>query len=326
MEDINASELPSLTELASGTPLAAYGNYYATLAALAEAQAEFEPVHKDREGQIGNVMLRYADLAQLRKATTKALSKHGISCPQFLVDAQTEGKRCVVTMLYGKGGMVVARYTYDEAEDIRQDGKVSTYARRYGYQAVLGLDGDQDEDTQAAPTATKKGPRVPKWDSFEPDKGKLVSEASVDTLRAIARELDQPRHIDNPEWGEKNREVLEAAKARLAEIGKPRSGPAKNGALVPPVAEGMCSGEHLKRIKDARKKKGIEGGPLALAVKVLFEKSSPMELTADAADYLVDILTGMTLEEAAAVQAGSPEERRQAIEAVENRLGAGAAQ
>lgn len=124
--------------------------------AMAKAKAEFRPVPKNHDGQVGHQKFRYAPLATLQDCTVGALSKHGLAVVQPF--AITGGLACIRTIVSHEGGArLVSRFCFEPAADIKQLGSQSTYYRRYAYQSVLCVDSgdDADNDGQSMPSGAK---------------------------------------------------------------------------------------------------------------------------------------------------------------------------
>lgn len=130
--------------------------------ALIAAQAEFDAIAKDTKNEF--FKSKYADLAAVREATQPILAKHGLGVtqkPGYLVVEGDKVYDTLVTKLIHENG------EFDESEmilrPVKQDpqgqGSAITYARRYAYQAVLGLVTD-DDDGQAASTPARQ-PKAP---------------------------------------------------------------------------------------------------------------------------------------------------------------------
>jgi len=127
--------------------------------ALAQAQGEFQEIEKTltakvesrREGA-RSYTYQYTDLASVLAAVRPALSKYGLALMQF---PSVRAKSVVVTTMLAhgesgewiQGDLVVALDNLDP----QAVGSATTYARRYGVTALLGVAaGEQDDDGQAA--------------------------------------------------------------------------------------------------------------------------------------------------------------------------------
>jgi hypothetical protein len=121
--------------------------------ALALATLEFPEITKDTENPY--FKSQYADLATLIKATRPALAKHGVCLLQF---PQTEaGKVILTTMITHASGECLA-FDLDmpvSKQDAQGVGSAITYARRYSYQSILNIAGEEDDDGNAATGKTQ---------------------------------------------------------------------------------------------------------------------------------------------------------------------------
>lgn len=113
-------------------------------AALVAAQGEFEAVSKTSDNPF--FKSKYADLPSVVKAASPILKEHGLAVTQML------GADCLTTLLVHESGQFIG----DEAimhlpkTDPQGVGSATTYYRRYGYMAILGLVADVDDDGNAA--------------------------------------------------------------------------------------------------------------------------------------------------------------------------------
>lgn len=121
------------------------------------ARAKFGTASKDIKGQIGNQSFKYADLHSLVEASRAALGDHGVSVCQFLTGT---GENCLLTtVLAGHGAQVHALLEFPKPGDVKEFGRVTTYLRRYQFQALFVLDGDRDADADAAPAPMRQEKR-----------------------------------------------------------------------------------------------------------------------------------------------------------------------
>jgi len=126
--------------------------------ALAAAQLDFKPVKKDTKNPFYNS--KYADLSSVIAATQPGLSKNGLVVIQSpIVDPETE-KAGVSTLLAHASGQWLSNELMLPATMKSKDGTVRfdaqsvgsaiTYARRYTYQAMIGVAGEEDDDGNRA--------------------------------------------------------------------------------------------------------------------------------------------------------------------------------
>lgn len=94
----------------------------------------------------------YADLTQILEKTRGPLQKHGLAITQIAGTAND--KVTVETVLMHKSGQWISGKLEMDIEGVRAANKaqgagmVITYARRYGYSAILGISADDDTDAQ----------------------------------------------------------------------------------------------------------------------------------------------------------------------------------
>jgi hypothetical protein len=136
------------------------------VAALARARARFAPIKKSKTAHVtstkGNYDYNYADLSDVIEATTGALSEQG------LVEKQTlewrdlgEGLRwwCATTLKHVSGESAESLYLLPDPLTLRPQevGSAITYARRYSYCAIVGVQAEEDEDGRQAEDAADAG-------------------------------------------------------------------------------------------------------------------------------------------------------------------------
>jgi hypothetical protein len=130
----------------------------ALVAALAQAQGEFEPIIKNREVTIRsrekgtNYTFNYADLDSIRRSTQPALSKHGLGVISFPTQRH-DGSYLRTLVTHSSGGFMWAELlipTVGQEDDISQTikafGGLMTYLRRYLLIGMLNLSADHDLD------------------------------------------------------------------------------------------------------------------------------------------------------------------------------------
>lgn len=123
--------------------------------ALANAHKDFKPVLKDASNPF--FKSKYADLAGVIEATSEALSKNGLA----LIQSPRLGlnRIAVTTLLAHSSG----QWLRDDLElplskfDAQGAGSAITYARRYAYQAIVGV-AAEDDDGNAASQKFEKQP------------------------------------------------------------------------------------------------------------------------------------------------------------------------
>jgi len=130
------------------------------VAALAAAQTEFGKVLKDSENPY--FKSHYADMASVIRATQPALAKNGLVVIQFPVASSAENQAGVKTTLAHRSGQFVTEeYMFpanDKAGNLTAQtvGSAITYARRYAYQAAVGVAGEDDDGNAAVGGGSKE--------------------------------------------------------------------------------------------------------------------------------------------------------------------------
>jgi hypothetical protein len=150
--------------------------------ALAAAQAEFEPILKNKTAATPKYSYPYADIADVIAAVTPALSKHGLCQMQRM--AIRDGQQLLLTELRFKAECLVSEMILPIAGlDPQGVGKVLTYFRRYALQALLGVAAERDDD--AADTGEVRQPEAARR-APEPDMHDLIvqGEALIEAVEA----------------------------------------------------------------------------------------------------------------------------------------------
>ena len=151
-------------------------------AALVAAQAEFGAVPKGATNPF--FKSKYASLPDVVQHASPILAKHGLAISQHVTYDET-GRDALMTYLLHKSGQYIAysMKLHLVKEDPQAQGSAITYARRYSYQAVLGLVTDEDYDgqraTQAQAKVIKKAPELsPAQEKLKNALAKKFKEAS----------------------------------------------------------------------------------------------------------------------------------------------------
>lgn len=117
--------------------------------ALCEAQSEFSRAHKDSNNPF--FKSKYADLESIWEAAAEALHKHGLSIAQHHHDGNL-----VTTLLHSSGQWVRGfQPLFLKDQSPQALGSATTYARRYGLAAILGII-QADDDGEAGQGRGKK--------------------------------------------------------------------------------------------------------------------------------------------------------------------------
>lgn len=116
--------------------------------ALAKAQAKLKAVPFDSKNPHFNN--EFASLTAIQEATRGPLAEQGLSIIQLM---QTRGADMwLITMLCHSSGQAVRSEIklVTGRNDMQSIGSATTYAKRYAWQALCGVSGDQDDDGNAA--------------------------------------------------------------------------------------------------------------------------------------------------------------------------------
>lgn len=121
-------------------------------AALAIAQGAFKPAIFNRQNP--HFRSRYADLAALIDATREGLCANKLAVVQLVVDSP-EGTVAVESVLLHASGQWIASTVVMPADKATPQGwgAAITYAKRYGYSALLCIAGEDDDDGNTATAA-----------------------------------------------------------------------------------------------------------------------------------------------------------------------------
>ena len=135
----------------------------ALYAALAAAQAEMPNAAMNAENP--HFKSKFANLASIREASLPILGKHGLAVVQ-IIEANEEGSVLRTRLVHADGGMIESTYPIPHPANTGPHpmGSAITYARRYSWQAIVGLAADADDDGNAAqdhPPAQAAAPRAP---------------------------------------------------------------------------------------------------------------------------------------------------------------------
>lgn len=115
--------------------------------ALVKAQNDFPSIKKDKEVSVktktgGSYKFSYAPFDSMREQTRHILANHGLCVVQHEHDGW------LITTLYHESGQCLynkVRIIYNNG-NAQEYGSALTYARRYGYSALLGIASEDDDD------------------------------------------------------------------------------------------------------------------------------------------------------------------------------------
>ncbi len=122
--------------------------------ALCKAQGAMENAVKGSQGY----GYKYADLASVISAGKEAMKTNGLAISQTM-EPNHEVAIVITTLMHDSGQWIRSSVAIKPVKpDPQGMGSAITYARRYGYQAILGLSAeDDDANTASKPTGVKGG-------------------------------------------------------------------------------------------------------------------------------------------------------------------------
>lgn len=158
--------------------------------ALAQAQAEIEDAEKSRQNPA--YRSQYSTLGDVWDACRAALTKNGLSVTQGAEPSEHGMVSLTTTLLHKSGQFLSHTQTFRLAKDDPQGyGSGTTYARRYGLAAMVGVCPDDDDGNAASGRAAQQ--RAP-----APTPAPAVSRAVEEAVREKVAAAD-PRA---PLWDE----------------------------------------------------------------------------------------------------------------------------
>jgi hypothetical protein len=118
--------------------------------ALVKAQKNMGAALKDSKNPF--FKSKYADLNAIIDAAIPALNEQGIAVLQS-PEITAEGNSVIETMLLHESGEFItgrSRVVVSKANDAQSEGSATTYARRYGLQAMVTLKAEDDDGNAAS--------------------------------------------------------------------------------------------------------------------------------------------------------------------------------
>lgn len=141
----------------TGQPSEGLGKLYA---ALAKAQGAMVAAKKD----VSNTFFKskYADLASVMEVARKPLSDNELAVIQTLLEDDKGLVRLVTTLGHSSGQEISSLLVMQPKDSTPQSfGSCVTYARRYGYSALVGVCSEEDDDGNAASGRNDRDFRIP---------------------------------------------------------------------------------------------------------------------------------------------------------------------
>ena len=128
-------------------------------AALVKAQSEMGSATKGSSNPF--FKSRYADLNAIREACLPSLFANGLSIMQPTV--VVDGKNYIETLVIHESGEYIGGHTeivFAKQNDAQNFGAGTTYARRFGLQALLCIGAEDSDGEEAVGRSTKAAPKV----------------------------------------------------------------------------------------------------------------------------------------------------------------------
>ncbi len=175
-------------------------------AALAKFQGSLEQPKMNSTVKVstrtgGSYNFKYADFATCKKAAQKALMENGLSVTQLV----EEDNSVMSVLMHSSGQWIASKISIPakDKSDAQAIGSAITYAKRYGYCAILGIVADDDDDANIAlgNQYTKNQPQQQPKRTAQP-KVKKVFELSNLTNVAFFEWLEKMAEVNknNPAW------------------------------------------------------------------------------------------------------------------------------
>lgn len=172
-------------------------------AALAKAQAAFQPIRRDKTVTVrtkagGTYSFAYAPLESILRATLPALNQNGFALVQHV-----EAEYLVTTLYHAQGQLSGSIKILVTESGSQAYGSALTYARRYGVTLLLGICADDDDDGNAADgnevsESTEAPLRHPvhiltpeKREIYLPRAAKALAEKDAVTFKMLVGELNE---------------------------------------------------------------------------------------------------------------------------------------
>lgn len=177
--------------------------------ALVAAQAAMPTVDKTGQSNFG----KHVTLDHLINETRKHLAAHGLAVTQFPTVTETGQPALRTILMHESGERIEADQPLflGEKKTMQELGKAVTYARRYGWSAVLGIstEHDDDADSISLPASEPKPASAPRPAVITKDqvtrlwaiaKENAVSDELVKTIISEHAEVESTREIPRSKY------------------------------------------------------------------------------------------------------------------------------
>jgi hypothetical protein len=178
--------------------------------ALAAAQAEMTDPVKDSVNP--HFKSKFVSLCALFQAVRPVLTKHGIAFTQT-TRVEDDGRVLLVTRLHWHDEEIVGYYPVVTTKNDPQGfGSAVTYAKRYAFQAIVGVAADEDDDGNAA-SAKPSAPSAPQADELAAFIAKVKACNDLDELRSWKADAARLGAAATAAWRAKGEALKAAAEA-----------------------------------------------------------------------------------------------------------------
>jgi len=264
--------------------------------ALAAAGLEFDTAVKDTNNPF--FKSKYADLAELIRATRPALSKNGLVIVQS--PRLSERAAQVTTMLLHSSGEWLA----DDLElpaaqgakfDAQTVGSAITYARRYAYQSILNIAGEVDDDGIAASGGQKARAEITEEFNQIPEHDQRIAQFQVKAFWDAAKKSGKTdsqveaylsdmayQQVEQLKKGQFNEAIKWASK-----VNSPETAEKLTEAVKDSVRE-----VKMKKMFGSAKTKGITESDLRRYIKEAFDMDSFKTLSSVQLDRVIEWIAG----------------------------------
>jgi len=156
--------------------------------ALAKAQGEMQNASLGAENPF--FKSRYADLADIVRASRPAFSKHGLSVIQPIVKEE-DGHVLVTILAHSSGQWIESRMKINPLKtDIQSFGSYVTYLKRYCYASICGVVAGNDDDGEAEMVEQRSYQPQPRPYQQPKIEAPVIVEKPIDTTPITAEQLE----------------------------------------------------------------------------------------------------------------------------------------
>lgn len=194
-------------------------------AALASAQKEFKTPPKDNDVSFGNTSYKFANLATIIETNREVMSKNGLAIVQR-IGFENEIFGLITELVHKSGEKVSSFHPLPDPGKMKPQefGARLTYARRYSWQTIQGVEGDVDNDANGVGNAanlvengvlskktsnpTRSGGQTPKPQNHAPGMSDRVTVGELKVLWKVFEQKgftkEQAAQVIQNEFNKKN--------------------------------------------------------------------------------------------------------------------------